>query len=159
MSEGKLVLHPTNPNAVIELLSTRFGFNNGSCSGLSFQIKDLTETGSKFAMAWSTLPLNTTEEVPNVFIASSNGVVTTPNIYHITLIVRGNSLKDELYVNGNLVYESTNNNHNNLDNNNSCIQLTTSDLYMLRIYNKALSSAEVTRNFKQVEREIKEVTK
>ena len=110
-------------------------------------------------MGWSVLPANTSEEIPNVFIASSDGIITTPNIYHITLVIRGNGLQDELYVNGNLVYEWTNNNHSNLDNNNSCIQIGVSDLYMLRIYNKALSSAEVTRNFKQVEREIKEVSK
>ena len=159
MSGGKLVLYP-NPNTAIDFLSTRYSFDDVSCGGgLSFKFKNLTETGLKFEMAWSTLPSNTTEEVPNVFIASSDGIITTPNIYHITLIVRGNGLQDEIYVNGNLVYKSTNNNHNNLDNNNSCIQLAVSDLYMLRIYNKALSSAEVTRNFKQVEREIKEVSK
>ena len=160
MSEGKLVLYPKSsvPN-LIEFLNTKSSFNGSNYPGLSLKFKDITETGLKFEMGWSTLPANTSEEIPNVFIASSDGIITTPNIYHITLVIRGNGLQDELYVNGNLVYEWTNNNHSNLDNNNSCIQIGVSDLYMLRIYNKALSSAEVTRNFKQVEREIKEVSK
>ena len=160
MSEGKLVLYPkSSVTNLMEFLNTKFSFNGSNYTGLSLKFKDITETGLKFEMGWSVLPANTSEEIPNVFIASSDGIITTPNIYHITLVIRGNGLQDELYVNGNLVYEWTNNNHSNLDNNNSCIQIGVSDLYMLRIYNKALSSAEVTRNFKQVEREIKEVSK
>ena len=160
MSEGNLVLSNNSSVAnTIEVFNTRFTFDNSSSHGLSFRTKELTETGLKFNIGWNAYPANISEEIPNVFIASSDGTITTPNIYHITLVIRGNNLQDELYLNGNLVYSWTNNNHNNLDNNNSGIQFVISDLYMLRIYNKALSSAEVTRNFKQVEREIKEVSK
>lgn len=159
ISEGNLVLAPSSSVNMVEIFNTRFTFDNSGCSGLSFKAKDPTETGLKFDMTWSTMGSNVTEEIPNVFIASSDGIITTPNIYHITLVVRGNGLKDEVYVNGNLVYEWTNNNHSNLDNNNSCIQFGVSDLYMLRTYNKALSSVEITRNFKQVEKEIREVSK
>ena len=160
MENGKPVLSQNSSiSNSTEIFNTRYSFEGSGCPGLAFRTKELTGTGLKFDIGWSAMTSKTTEEIANVFIASSDGIITTPNIYHITLVVRGNYLQDELYLNGNLVSAWTDNNHRNLDGNNSSIGFGVSDLYMIRIYNKALSSAEVTRNFKQVEREIKEVSK